>query len=573
MSNLTPTQTEELIRFLSDLPLFSRMQDDDLRILLGIIGRETVQAGRDVFRQSDDDKTLYIVYSGQIRLIHIDPTGVPNDVGQAAPGRMLGESSLLLAEPHDVTALALTNVVTLSFKRETFMPLREQYPRLWGRLTPSELVAERLNAPHYGWQASDEAVVLFSRQHWWGLLRRMFFPLIALLGIIALLIVIQQSLPMFLGLGVLVGVLILGGIVTYVYVDWRNDYWVVTNRRIVHVDEMVFVRKRRDETPLPSVTQVQYERHGIAAAILDFGDLEVETFTGNIGMRDMPRPMHIKAEVQAEVEKLKARERAAERKDIRDDLEKRIIAKEIVEVAPPPPEEPPPLRPTISFGIFRYFFPKLVDVQGDSIIWRKHWIVLWRREVWSTLLIGAAGLAFFNWYNGASPLGTLLDDSAWWIWPFILGGLGAWWWWVFEDWRNDEYLLAGNHVIEIQRKPFSLSEKRRESSLSDFQSTELKIVGPWQKLFHYGTLIVKLPGAQVEFKDIVDPAAAQTEITKRLNAYNAQRAEKEAQARRNELTDWFAAYDELRQRERVRDTSAAPATTRTIGGESSNGSA
>jgi hypothetical protein len=192
--------------------------------------------------------------------------------------------------------------------------------------------------------------------------------------------------------------------------------------------------------------------------------------------------------------------------------------------------------------------------------------------VWSTLLLLVAGLAFLNWYSGASPLGTLLNDGAWWIWPFILGGLGAWWWWVFEDWRNDEYLLTGNRVIEINRTPFSLSETRRESPLSDFQSTELKVVGPWQKLFRYGTLIVKLPGAQVDFKDIVDPAAAQTEITKRLNAYNTQRAEKEAHARRNELTDWFAAYDEIRQRDRMRDTSTTATAPRTIGEEKSNGS-
>jgi len=571
MSSLTPSQIDELIQFLRGVPLFSQLQDDDLHVVVGRVVRETIQAGRDVYRQSDDDKTLYIVYAGQIRLIHIDPLGVPYDVGLAQPGRMLGESALLLAEPHDVTALALTDVVTLTFKRDTFMPLREEYPRLWGRLAPSNLVADRLNAPHFGWQALDEAVVLFTRQHWWGLLRRMFLPLIALLGIIALLIVIEQSLPALLGLAVLVGLLILGGIVAYMYVDWRNDYWVVTNKRIVHVDEMVLIRKKRDETPLPSVTQVQYERHGIAAAILDFGDLEVETFTGNIGMRDMPRPMHIKAEVQDEVEKVKARERAAGRKGIRDDLEKRIISKEAEEVVSAPAEETP-VRTTISFGVFRYFFPKLVDTQGNSIIWRKHWIVLWRRGLLSTILLVGAALAFLNWYSGAPPLGTLLDDGAWWIWPFILGSLLAWWWWVFEDWRNDEYLLTGNRVIEIQRTPFSLNERRRESPLSDFQSTELKIVGPWQKLFRYGTLIIKLPGAQVEFKDIVNPATAQTEITKRLNAYNAEQAEKEAQARRNELTDWFAAYDEIRQRDRVRDTSTA-AATRTIGGESGNGSA
>lgn len=571
MSSLTPSQTEALAEFLHGVPLFSQLQHDELPLVVDLATRETYQAGRDVYRQSDDDKTLYLVYSGDIRLIHIDPAGVPNDVGLAHAGRMLGESALLLAEPHDVTALALTDVVTITFKRETFLPLREQYPRLWGRLTISEPIARRLNAPHFGWQAADEAVVLFTREHWWGLLRRMFFPLIALAGIIAFLIVVQQSLPALLGVATLVGLLILSGIAGYVLIDWRNDYWVVTNKRLVHVDELIFIRKKRNETPLPSVTQVQYERHGLAAALLDFGDLEVETFTGNIGMRDMPNPMHIKAEIQEEVEKLQARERAAGRKDIRDDLEKRIIANEPVEVAPAPPEEEPP-RPAVSFGLFRYFFPKLVDVQGEVIIWRKHWIVLWRRSWLSSLLLVSAVLALLNWYNNSPPFGSLLEDGAWWVWPFLLGGLGAWWWWVFEDWRNDEYLLTGNRVIEINRTPFSLSEKRRESPLSDFQSTELKVVGPWQKLLRYGTLIVKLPGAQVEFKDIVDPAGAQTQITKRLNAYNVQRAEKEAQARRNELTDWFAAYDEIRQRDRVRDTTRT-AAPRSIGGEHSNGSA
>jgi hypothetical protein len=477
-----------------------------------------------------------------------------------------------LAEPHDVTALALTDVVTIVFTRETFMPLREEQPRLWGHLTPSPIVSERLDAPTFGWQAQDEAVVLFTREHWWGLIRRMFFPLLGLLGVLALVMIIQQSLPQLLGLAVLIGFLILVGIVTYMVIDWRNDYWVVTNKRIVHVDEIVFIRKRRDETPLPAITQVQFERHGMAAMIFDFGDLEVETFTGTMGMRDIPNPMHLKQEIQDEVEKVRSRERAAGRKGIRDDLEKRIIAKEsVVEVTPLEAEEEQPKRPPITIGVIEYFFPKLVWNQGNVIIWRKHWIVLWRRIIWSTLALVFAVLAFFNWYSGASPLGTALDDSVWWLWPLILGGLGAWWWWLFEDWRNDEYILTGNRVIEITRTPFSLSEKRRESPLSDFQSTELKVVGPWQKLFRYGTLIIKLPGAQVDFKDIVDPAGAQTEINKRLSEFNAKNAEKEEQTRRNELTDWFAAYDEIRQRDRVKDTFTPP-PPQTLGGESSNGS-
>jgi hypothetical protein len=573
MSSLAPDQLEALIEFLRTVPLFTQLRDDELRVIASLAQRDTTRLGQDVYRQSDDDQTLHIVYSGDVRLIHIDPTGAPNDVGTVGRGKMLGESALLLAEPHDVTALALTDVVTLVFKRETFMPLSEQQPRLWGNLTPSPLVAARLNAPHYGWQAPDEAVVLFTRQHWWGLIRRMFFPLLGLLAVSAFVLIIEESLPQLLGLAVLVGFLILAGILTYTIIDWRNDYWVITNKRIVHVDEIVFIRKRRDETPLPAITQVQFERHGMAAVIFDFGDLEVETFTGTIGMRDIPSPMHIRQEIQDEVEKVRSRERAAGRKGIRDDLEKRIIAQEaVVEVTPLEQDEEPPKRPPITLGVFEYFFPKLVWRQGDVIIWRKHWIVLWRTIGWSTLALLIAFLAFLMWFNRMPPVGTLLEDGAWWIWPLILGGLGAWWWWVFEDWRNDEYILTGNRVIEINRTPFSLNEKRRESPLSDFQSTELKVVGPWQKLFRYGTLIIKLPGAQVEFKDIVDPAGAQTEINKRLSEFNAKKAEKEEQTRRNELTDWFAAYDEIRQRDRVKDASSPAAPAQTIGGDTSNGS-
>ena len=122
-------------------------------------------------------------------------------------------------------------------------------------------------------------------------------------------------------------------------------------------------------------------------------------------MRDIPNPMHIKVEIQEEVEKLRARERAAERKGIRDDLEKRIIAKEAWSRWRRLSQEEPPPRPAISFGVFRYFFPKLVDVQGDSIIWRKHWIILWRKAAWSTFLIVVAVLAFLNWYQRRAAAG------------------------------------------------------------------------------------------------------------------------------------------------------------------------
>ena len=135
MSSLTPAQTDALTEFLRTVRCLNSLQDDDLRVLIGLAVRETDQAGRDIYRQSDDDKTLYIVYDGRLRLIHIDPRAYPTMWALQA-GQHVGRVGAAVGEPHDVTALALTEVVTLVFKRETFMPLREQHPRLWGHLTP-----------------------------------------------------------------------------------------------------------------------------------------------------------------------------------------------------------------------------------------------------------------------------------------------------------------------------------------------------------------------------------------------------------------------------------------------------
>ena len=592
MSTLSPAQVNELIAFLNDVELFKKVDESELRWLIEEVeevkeadGKTTIRPkylaqefkkpGQELFRQSDSDGLLRILYKGTLRLLYIDPEGTPSTVGERVGGlrvgeqkeatpdsRVLGEASLFLAEPHDVTAVAVTEVTSLVFKRDTFMSLQTTNPRLWGRLNLNQKVADRLAAPRFDWLDTDELVIHFTREHWWGLMRRMFFPLLALLAMAGFMVLVNQALPTLLWLAVVISLLVVGGIVTYFVVDWRNDFWVVTTKRIVHVDELVMIRKKRQETPLPSVTQVQFERHGMAAAIFDFGDLEVETFTGTIGMRDIPTPMYIKQEISEEIEKSQALARAAGRKTIRDDLQKRIILKdetpaglqkEKKEEAPAPPA-----RPSYLTGIFRYFFPKLMSTEGDTTVWRKHWVELWRHEIWSTLALSIGVASFLNWYAAAPPIGVLLEDGAWWIWPLILGGLGAWWWWIFEDWRNDEYILTGTRVLEINRTPFALNEQRRESALSDFQSTELRVVGPWQKLFKYGTLIIKLPGAQVEFKHIANPAGAQIEIQKRLSAFKAKQAATEAQSRRNEMSDWFAAYDEIRQRDRMKDTAAGP---------------
>ena len=75
MSSLTPTQIDALIQFLQTVKLFEQLHDEELRVIADLAQRETIHVGRDIYRQSDDDQTFYIVYEGEVRLIHIDPIG------------------------------------------------------------------------------------------------------------------------------------------------------------------------------------------------------------------------------------------------------------------------------------------------------------------------------------------------------------------------------------------------------------------------------------------------------------------------------------------------------------------
>ena len=562
--NMSDAEITALAEFLGQVPLFEELHPDELTALVSIAQWETYAPGAELYQQSKADGALYIIYSGEVTLSHIDPQGAPNDVGVKGPGAWLGESALLLDEPHDVTVKALTEVTALLLQRAEFDELRVAMPGLWDRLTPKDENARKIHAPHFGWQATDENVVLFTREHSWSFIRVALLPLgILILGGLLVFALAQTVALLAIVLGVLLSLGLVGSLF-YLVLDWRNDYYVVTNKRIVHIDEIPIIRKRREEAPLSAISEIQFARNSIIAHLLDFGDLRAETFSGAIFIKDIPHPNAVKNIIQREIERVRARARAAERNAIRDELSKRIIAKEprvdaVVTPAPPP-------RPSSQFiltGIVRYFFPRLKEVQGDSIVWRKHWVKLWEVAWLPFLLMLMSIWAVINWWNHWIPFG-LLSDEAWWFWPIPFAVFFAWWLWLFEDWRNDVYILTSTRIIDIERVPFLLSEKRRETTLSRIQTSEFKIPTPLARFLRFGTLTIRVPGAVFEFVDITDPAGAQTDINKRLAEFNKRQAENEARGRRNELSDWFAAYDQIRQQPPARSAAPSP---QVVGGD------
>ena len=550
---LSEEQIAHLAETFKQVPLFKDLREGELRQLVRVAQFGTYQVGQELYRQSDVDNALYVITAGQVALYHVDPNGVESFVGFRALGAdgWLGEASVLLSDAHDVTAIAYTDVTVLELTRAALDQLKIEYPGLYDRLNPKPENADRIKAPTFGWQADDESVVKFVREHPWALYRRMVIPVGILIGLLLAAYVLGSLFAsLFVSTALIVlAALIFLGIGLYVFIDWRIDFYVVTNKRVVHVDQVPGGRQKLEEAPLSAVQEIQLARNSFLAQLLDFGDLRVETFGGGVAMKDVPQPEELKSLIFREIDKVRSRARAAARKAIRDDLTRRVGQKEapLVPAGPHPTDAQRAVawwRSTLG-GVLHYLFPPKREVVGDSVIFRKHWIALLRKAKYPVSGLVFTLIATLIWWNRGFLLG-LLPDSFWLAWLVLLLVFGAWSLWIFEDWRNDLYIVTSVRIIDIQRIPFLLRETRKEAGLDKVQTLESSVPSTWARLLRYGNVIVRVPGSSFEFKDVPNPAAMQSEISKRVDQFKRLQAQTAERGRRAELSDWFAVYEQIK---------------------------
>lgn len=127
--------------------------------------------------------------------------------------------------------------------------------------------------------ADGEQVVLRTRQHWLAWLvdgRVAVAVLVASLALLAIAsFALEQGAPRF-WLGALAFVLLLGSLLVLarIWLGWRSQDYMVTNRRVVKVDGIV--RKRSADSSLEKINDAVLEQ-GIFGRMFGFGNLEILT--------------------------------------------------------------------------------------------------------------------------------------------------------------------------------------------------------------------------------------------------------------------------------------------------------
>jgi hypothetical protein len=300
--------------------------------------------------------------------------------------------------------------------------------------------------------------------------------------------------------------------------------------------------------------------------VFGFGNLTIETAgkTGKLVFRGISEPQAWKELLFALRQRARQNQYEEKMRSIRDELRKGLAppsADAPTQATPTPPAATATRKNPLDWlaPVYR-LWPQTWLYEGEKITWRKHWFVLIQSVFWPSFGIVVASVLLL-WVLARNILPPSVSVLAYAISFVIFLG---WFGWEFEDWRNDVFQITESRLIDLHRRPFFLGEERREAGLDKVQDTRVIIPNLSAHLFKYGTVIIETAGekGQLVVDWVADPYRVQAEIARRLEAFRKHQAALAAQQRRQELMDWFTAYEDLRREATEKTDGQQPTTNR-----------
>ncbi len=166
---------------------------------------------------------------------------------------------------------------------------------------------------------NDERILLQVRKHWFVLCMQVssivllsLVPLFAYFVIGGVLGGRMAVLPTGLPIALYSGWLIIMWM--FLFSIWTNyylDMWIVTNKRLIAIDQMGFFRRSVASFRLERMQDIKVSVDGILATFLDYGSLEIQTAgeENNFKVHGIPSPADIKATILASNDTLISREK------------------------------------------------------------------------------------------------------------------------------------------------------------------------------------------------------------------------------------------------------------------------
>lgn len=121
---------KKILELLSEIPLFSGLEEDQLAALRQIAVDKLYDKGRTVFTEGDDANGFYIVADGRVKIYKVSPDGKEQIFHIYGPGNPFGEVPVFAGGKFPATAQTLLKSHLLFLPRRAFVELITANPSL-----------------------------------------------------------------------------------------------------------------------------------------------------------------------------------------------------------------------------------------------------------------------------------------------------------------------------------------------------------------------------------------------------------------------------------------------------------
>lgn len=558
-------ETSQRVAFLKKIHLFYGLEEDELAVVAEKLTEDSPPAGSVIFKQDDEANSFYLIYAGSVRIMRKEK-GKEFQLALLVKNDYFGEMALAAKRRRSGTVTALTDTRLLILSRKDFEGLYKSAPQL--RLNLEVALRSRILARtlQFKWLRSDEVIYFLARKHPVVLYEKLILPFFALIVPLGLfygwLYILNFTIVALAATGSLIAIILW---VAWLWIDWGNDYYIVTNQRVVWLEKVIGIYDSRQESPLSTILSVSVGT-GQIGRILDFGDVIVRTFVGKIPFNNVSHPEQAQHMIEEYWHRTQDTSRELEKVAMKEAIRRKLgIATPIPAKpadTPQTPSVPAPAKKTSAspqrnrgrVNLLRLLGANTLKLRyesGDNVIYRKHWFVL-LKQAWMPLAGVIAWIVIFFWrliLLVQSPVEALIQivDGRLVFDAFSLALLIAlvplFGWLIYEvmDWSNDQFQVTADQIIDLDKKPFG-TETRNAAQLENILGTEYRRIGILGELFNYGTVYITVGGSKLAFEDVVDPATVQSDIDRRRMARRAKQEESKVTSERERMAEWLVTY-------------------------------
>lgn len=153
-------------------------------------------------------------------------------------------------------------------------------------------------------QHENEKIILFLRRHWFIFFMRILLILISITGLVAIYVFFntvnsnfrESTYYNFLLFGESLATLFIWNFFFILWLDYYLDAWIVTNERIINIEQRGFFSRNISELKLVKIQDVTSEIIGVVPTLLDYGNIYVQTAaeTERFTFYQIPNPNYVK---------------------------------------------------------------------------------------------------------------------------------------------------------------------------------------------------------------------------------------------------------------------------------------